>query len=177
LVIAEVALSLVLLIGAGLMIRSFVELLRSDLGVNPTNVLTMQVSLPSEKYSKAETKTTFHNQLLDRIEALPGVTGVGAVGSLPMSGFSNSHGIERIGQNVFPRGKQPSILYTPVTAGYFEAIGTRLIKGRNVSSQDRADSPRVALVNEAFVNEFLPGQDPIGQQFAEPGGSPVSIVG
>ena len=177
LVIAEVALSLVLLIGAGLMIRSFAELLRSDLGVNPTNVLTMQVSLPDERYMTAETRVDFYDQLLDRIESLPGVTGTGAVGSLPMSGFSNSHGIERIGQTVFPRGKQPSILYTPVTPGYFEAIGTQLIKGRNVTDQDRAASPRVALVNEAFVNEFLPGQDPIGQQFAEPGAPPVSIIG
>ncbi len=177
LVIAEVALSLVLLISAGLMIRSFVELLRSDLGVNPRNVLTMQVSLPNERYSKVEARLNFHNQLFDRIEALPAVTRFGAVGSLPMSGFSNSHGIERIGQTVFPRGKQPNILYTPVTPGYFDAIGTRLIKGRNVTSQDRADSPRVALVNEAFVNEYLRGEDPIGQQFAEPDGPAVSIIG
>ncbi|MEK6286924.1 MAG: ABC transporter permease [Acidobacteriota bacterium] len=177
LVVAEVALSLVLLIGAGLMIRSFVELLRSDLGVKPTNVLTMEVSLPNEKYGKVETRLSFYNQLLDRIEALPGVTRVGGVGNLPMGGFNNSHGIERIGQTVFPQGKQPNVLYTPVTPGYFEAIGTRLIKGRNLTSQDRGDSPRVALVNEAFVNEFLPGQDPIGQQFAQPRGPAVSIIG
>ena len=177
LVVAEVALSLVLLIGAGLMIRSFVGLLRSDLGVNPTNVLTMQVSLPNEKYGKVETRRDFYNQLVDRIEALPGVTRIGGVGNLPMGGSNSSHGIERIGQTVFPRGKQPSILYVPVTPGYFEAIGTRLMKGRNFSSQDRGDSPRVALVNEAFVNEFLPGQDPIGQQFAEPGGQAASIIG
>lgn len=177
LVVAEVALSLVLLIGAGLMIHSFVGLLRSDLGVNPTNVLTMQVSLPNEKYAKVETRRDFYNQLVGRIEALPGVTRIGGVGNLPMGGSNSSHGIERIGQTVFPRGKQPSILYVPVTPGYFEAIGTRLMKGRNFSSQDRGDSPRVALVNEAFVNEFLPGQDPIGQQFAEPGGQAVSIIG
>jgi len=177
LVVVEVALSLVLLIGAGLMIRSFVELLRSDLGVNPTNVLTMQVSLPNEKYAKIETRLDFYNQLLDRIEALPGVTRIGGVGNLPMGGSNNSHGIERIGQTVFPRGKQPNILYVPATPGYFEAIGTRLIKGRNFGSEDRGDSPRVALVNEAFVNEFLPGQDPIGQQFAEPGRPAVSIIG
>lgn len=177
LVVAEVALSLVLLIGAGLMIRSFVELLRSDLGVNPANVLTMQVSLPNEKYSSPETRLNFYNQLLDRVEVLPGVSRMGGVGSLPLSGFSTSRSVERIGQTVFPRGKQPSILYTPVTPGYFEAIGTRLIRGRNVNSQDRADSPRVALVNEAFVNEYLRGQDPIGQQFAQPGAPAVSIIG
>ena len=177
LVVSEIALSLVLLIGAGLMIRSFVELLRSDLGVNPTNVLTMEVSLPNEKYAKPATRIDFYNQLLGRIEALPAVTRVGGVGNLPMGGFNNSHGFERIGQTLFPQGKQPNILYTPVTQGYLEAIGTKLVKGRNVNDQDRADTPRVALVNEAFARQYLPGQDPIGQQFKGPGSPPVSIIG
>ena len=177
LVVAEIALSMVLLVGAGLMIRSFVELLRSDLGVDPTNVLTMEVSLPSEKYVRAEPRLNFYEQLLDRLESLPGVTRIGGVGHLPMGGSNSSHGIARIGQTSFPQGKQPHILSTPVTPGYFEAIGTRLLKGRNFTNQDRGDTPRVALVNEAFVNQFLPGQDVIGQQFAEAGGSPVSIIG
>jgi putative ABC transport system permease protein len=177
LVVAEVALSLVLLIGAGLMIRSFVEMLRSDFGVNPANVLTMQVSLPNEKYAKPETRIGFLDQLLSRIEALPGVTQAGAVGNLPMGGSNNSHGIERIGQTVFQQGRQPNIDYTPVTPGYLAAIGTRLIKGRNLTEQDRDDAPRVALVNEAFVKEFLPGQDPLSQTFKEPGGPAITIVG
>jgi putative ABC transport system permease protein len=113
LVVAEVALSMVLLIGAGLMIRSFVELLRSDLGVNPTNVLTMQVSLPSEKYAKAETRISFYNQLLERLEALPGVTRVGGVGNLPMAGSNNSHGIERIGRTVFPKASSQTSCIIP----------------------------------------------------------------
>jgi predicted permease len=177
LVVAEVALSLVLLIGAGLMIRSFVEMLRSDFGVNPANVLTMQVSLPNEKYAKPETRIGFLDQLLSRIEALPGVTQAGAVGNLPMGGSNNSHGIERIGQTVFQQGRQPNIDYTPVTPGYLAAIGTRLIKGRNLTEQDRDDAPRFALVNEAFVKEFLPGQDPLSQTFKEPGGPAITIVG
>jgi putative ABC transport system permease protein len=177
LVVAEVALSLVLLIGAGLMIRSFVEMLRSDFGINPANVLTMQVSLPNEKYAKPETRTGFYSQLLSSIEALPGVTQAGAAGILPMGGDNNSHGIERIGQTVFQQGRQPNILYTPVTPGYLAAIGTRLIKGRNLTEQDRDDSPRVALVNEAFVKEFQPGQDPLNLTFKEPGGPAITIVG
>jgi putative ABC transport system permease protein len=176
-VVAEITLSLVLLIGAGLMIRSFVEMLRSDFGVNPANVLTMQISLPNEKYAKPETRISFFGQLLSRIEALPGVTQAGAAGILPMSGSNNSHAIERIGQTVFQQGKQPNILYTPVTPGYLEAIGTRLIKGRDVIEQDREDAPHVALVNEAFVKEFMAGQDPLGQTFKEPAGPPVTVVG
>jgi len=108
---------------------------------------------------------------------LPGVTGVGGVGNLPMGGTSNSHAYGRIGQTDFPQSKQPHILYKPVTSGYLEAIGTGLLRGRNFNDQDRADSPRVALVNEAFVSEFLTGQDPIGQQFAEPDGPAISIIG
>jgi predicted permease len=177
LVVAEIALSLVLLISAGLMIRSFVEMLRSDFGVNPTNVLTMQVSLPGEKYAKPDSRISFFDQLLRRVEALPGVTQVGGVGNLPLGGSNNSHSIERIGQTVYQQGKQPDVLQVPVTPGYLAAIGTRLIKGRDVTGQDRGEQPPVALVNEAFVNEFLPDQDPLGQTFKEAGGTPITIVG
>lgn len=177
LVVAEVALSLVLLIGAGLMIRSFVELLRSDLGVDPKNVLTMQVSLPNEKYAKVETRIDFFNQLLSRIEALPGVSRAGAVGNLPMGGSHYGKSVERIGQTVFPTGKRTNLNYVPITPGYLAAMGTRLIKGRDFTEQDRNDAPRVALVDEAFVKEFLPGQDPIGESFKESDGPTTEIVG
>jgi putative ABC transport system permease protein len=178
LVVAEVALSLVLLISAGLMIRSFVEMLRSDFGVNPAHVLTMQISLPGEKYAKPDSRISFYDQLLRRVEALPGVTQVGGVGNMPISGSNISHSIERIGQTVYQQGKQPNIDYTPVTPGYLASVGTRLLKGRDVMEQDRGDAPLVALVNEQFVNEFLSAnQDPLGQTFKEPGGRPVTIVG
>jgi putative ABC transport system permease protein len=177
LVVAEVALSLVLLISAGLMIRSFVEMLRSDFGVDPANVLTMQVSLPNEKYAKPDTRIDFFRQLLSRVGSSPGVTQAGAVGVLPMSGTNNTKAIERIGQTVFQQGKQPDVLYTSVTSGYLAAIGTRLIKGRDFTEQDRDDVPHVALVNEAFVTEFLPGRDPIGETFKQPGGPAITIVG
>ncbi|MEK6301900.1 MAG: ABC transporter permease [Acidobacteriota bacterium] len=177
LVVGEIALSLVLLIGAGLMIRSFVELLRSDLGIDPKNVLTMQVSLPNEKYAKVETRIDFFDQLLNRIEALPGVSQAGAVGNLPMGGSHFGKTVERIGQTVFPTSKAPNLSYVPVTPGYLAAIGTRLIKGRDFTEQDRNEASRVALVDEAFVNEFLPGQDPIGESFKESGGPTLEIVG
>ena len=160
-----------------LMIRSFVELLRSDLGVDPKNVLTMQVALPLEKYPKFETRIDFFNQLINRIEALPGVSRAGAVGNLPMGGSHYGKSVERIGQTLFPMGKRPNLNNAPITPGYLEAIGTRLVKGRDFTAQDRSDSPRVALVDEAFVREFLPGQDPIGESFKESGGPTIQIVG
>jgi putative ABC transport system permease protein len=177
LVVAEIALSLVLLIGAGLMIRSFVEMLSSDFGVNPTNVLTMDVSLPGEKYDKVDPRTDFYNQLLSRVAALPGVTHVGGVGNLPMGGSNSSGAFEQIGQTIYQQGKQPHVLFTPITPGYLEAIGTRLVRGRDLNEQDRKDTPLVALVNEKFTREFLGGSDPIGQQFKQAGSPLVSIVG
>jgi putative ABC transport system permease protein len=137
----------------------------------------MQVSLPDQHYADAEKRLSFYNQLVDRVGALPGVTRVGGISNLPMSGSTTSHSIERIGQTAFPQGKQPQILWSPVTPGYFEAIGTRLIQDRSFTSQDRSDSQPVALVNKGFVNKFFRGQDPIGQQFAQPGRPPISIIG
>jgi putative ABC transport system permease protein len=177
LVVAEIALSLTLLIGAGLMIRSFIALMHADFGVDPTNVLTIQLSLPNEKYPTDNERDNAYNQLLSRIEALPGVARAGAVGNLPMGGSNNSHSMERIGQTSYPQGKQPHVNSAPITPGYLTAMGTRLIKGRNVTAQDMKDKPQVALVNEAFVKQYLPDQDPIGQTFKETGSAPVEIIG
>ena len=152
-VVAEVALSLVLLIGAGLMVRSFIELLHSDFGVDPANVLTMEVSLRGEKYDNNEVLVDTYNQILSRIEALPGVTRVGATGILPLAGFDNSHHIESIGQTVFPKGKQPVVKFSPVTAGYLAAIGPGLLTAaiRRAVRSGRASS---RVVNETLLRGF-----------------------
>ncbi|HEV8486608.1 MAG TPA: ABC transporter permease [Blastocatellia bacterium] len=176
-VIAEVALSLVLLIGSGLMIRGFVEMLRSDFGVDPANVLTVEVSLPNERYEKPESRLSFYDQVVRRVEALPGVTSAGATGILPMGGNHTSHTLESVGQVVFAESKRPNVDYSPVTPGYFEAIGTRLVKGRNFTDRDREGSARVALVDRAFVRDFFAGREPIGEQFKEAGGAPREIIG
>jgi putative ABC transport system permease protein len=94
-----------------------------------------------------------------------------------MGGSNNSHTIERIGQTVYQKGKQPNVNSSPISPDYLAAIGTRLIKGRDFTDRDRIDVPRVALVNEAFVRDFLPDQDPLGQTFKQPGGEPTTIVG
>ncbi len=176
-VISEVALSLVLLIGSGLMIRSFVLMMGSDFGVDPANVLTVEVSLPNERYETREQRLGFYDQILRRIEALPGVTNVGGTGTLPMSGSHTGSTLERAGQTVFPESRRPNVNRTPVTAGYFEAIGTRLIKGRNFTDRDREGAPPVALVDRAFVRDFFPDREPIGEQFKEMGGAPREIIG
>jgi putative ABC transport system permease protein len=177
LVVSEIALSLILLIGAGLMVRSFVELMRSDFGINPTNALTMQVSLSDEKYSTYQQRILFYDQLLARISQLPGVTKAGAVGILPMSGNNNSRSILSIGQTLFSKDKQPLTNYNTATPDYFEAVGTKLLKGRAFTSTDRTGSPRVALVNEAFANRFFTNQEAIGQQFKIDSSAAIEIIG
>ena len=177
LVVSEIALSLVLLIGAGLMIRSFVQLLRSDLGINPTGVLTMQISLSNEKYSPFEQRLNFYQQLLERVSALPGVLKAGATSNLPLGGSNYSTFLISAGQTVFPQSKKPDVNYRSVSLNYFTAIGTRISKGRNFTEADRSGGLRVALVNEAFANRFFADQEAVGQQFKIDNNQPIEIIG
>ncbi|MBI3653986.1 MAG: ABC transporter permease [Acidobacteria bacterium] len=179
LVISEVALSLVLLIGAGLMIRSFVELLRANLGVKPENVLTMRISLTTEKYAKDEARIHFYQQLLSRIKSLPTVANAGVISDLPMGGSSASRSLQSISQTVFQAGKEPNIDLRVVTPSYFAAMGTALLKGRNFTEQDDQKSTGVVIVNEAFVQRFFADQNPLGQHFKMIGdqSAPLEIIG
>jgi putative ABC transport system permease protein len=177
LVVSEVALSMVLLIGAGLLIRSFVEVLRSDLGVEPTNVLTMQVSLAHEKYAPPEQRINFYRQLLARLESLPDVTEVGAVSHLPMGGTSTGRTLIGAGQTLFTQGKQPAIDYRAATPSYFAAAGTRILKGRNFSGQEGDTGPRVTIVSESFARRFFGHEEAVGQQIKIDDGKPLEIIG
>jgi putative ABC transport system permease protein len=164
LIVSEVALSLVLLIGAGLMVRSFVEMTRADLGINSENVLALQVSLPRESYKDDSKKIALFGQLIDRVAALPGVVKVGGVNIVPFSASDNSSSFQIAGRTPFPQGQEPNASTRVATPTYFESIGTALRRGRLFNAQDDAKSARVVLVNEAFANKFLPGEDPIGQR-------------
>jgi putative ABC transport system permease protein len=163
LVVAEVALSLVLLVGAGLMIRSFVAMLRDDVGFNPQSVLSFQLSLSGEKYSEAQ-RRGFYNQLLKRLETLPGVVAVGATSILPMSNDSEDSSFEIVGRPPFEKGKGPSPDYRVVTPGYFDAIGVRLRRGRDFTASDNEQAPGVVIINETFARRFFPNQEAIGQR-------------
>ena len=164
LVVSEVALSLVLLIGAGLMVRSFVELLSADLGIKPENVLAMEISLPQESYEDKNKRLDFFQQLLGRVESLPGVMKTGAVSIVPFSSSSNSNNFQIVGQPQFRKGEEPYVEVRVTTPGYFDAIGTALRQGRLFTAQDDAKAGRVILVNETFAKRYLPGQQPIGQR-------------
>ncbi|HVS81909.1 MAG TPA: ABC transporter permease [Pyrinomonadaceae bacterium] len=170
LVVSEVALSLVLLIGAGLMVRSFAEMLRADLGIKPENVVALQISLPRDSYEDKSKKLAFYEQLLARVGVLPGVVKAGAVNIVPFSSGDDSSTFQIIGRPPFPQGQEPDAQVRVTTPDYFDAIGTALRRGRLFNAQDDANAARVVLINEAFAKKFLTGQEPIGQRLNFGGG-------
>jgi putative ABC transport system permease protein len=164
LVMGEAALSVLLLAGAGLLMRSFVEVLKVDPGFRPEGVLTLRVALPQAKYSKREQLRAFYSSLLDRIQSLPGVLGAGATSSLPLSG-QNFSGTATIDTHEVPmEDTTPEVDQRIVTPGYFQAMGIPLIRGRFFSDADSTTAPPVAIVDETLVKTFWPHADPIGRR-------------
>jgi predicted permease len=155
----ELALAIVLLVGAGLLIRSFNVVLSRDLGFRPDGAIAAELSLPPAKYALTRA-TTFHDQLLPALRALPGVAQVGATNYLPL-GSSATGFIEVEGQGDVGAGAG----YRVVTDDYFRAMGIPLLRGRFFDASDALGAPRVTLVNEAMAARFWPGGDPIGKRF------------
>jgi putative ABC transport system permease protein len=170
LIVSEVALSLVLLIGAGLMVRSFVEMSRADLGIKPENVVKMEFSLRQDNYADENKRRDFYQQLLARVETIPGVNKAGLVSIVPFSSNNTSSAFQIVGQPPFLKGEEPYVERRITTPGYFEAIGTALRQGRLFTTQDDVKAGRVVLVNEAFARKYLPGQQAIGQWIDMGGG-------
>jgi putative ABC transport system permease protein len=177
LVVAEVALSIVLLAGAGLLIRSFIAIIKTGLGFNPDNAITMRVVLPQDRYPLPEQRINFYQELIRRVAALPGVTAVGAANSLPMWGSTTIYPFQIVGQAAIPRTSQPAVDVRVATTTYFTAIGAPLRAGRMFTSLDDAKAPRVILVNEAFARRYFPGVSAVGQQLTFDGSPPNEIVG
>jgi putative ABC transport system permease protein len=179
LVAMQLAIATVLVIGAGIFVRSFIEILRADLGVKPDHVVTMNLTLPREKYPEGPQRRELFQQLIQRIEALPGVSGVGAVDVLPMIGSHNTSNFQVVGHPAFEKGQEPRAEVRVATPGYFAAIGTELRKGRLFNPRDDAQAPRVVLVNESFAARYLKGSDPVGQQlrFGDAKAAPTEVIG
>ena len=180
LVIAEVALSFVLLIGAGLLIQSFKRVQAIQPGFDPTNTLTLRLSLPKLRYKDRASVTLFCQKLLPGIQALPGVEEVGAVSILPMSGSGNTIEFSVIGRTT-STGDKYSAHYRLASPGYFRAMKIPLLRGRSFDDHDSADSPPVALVNEAMARRLFPKGDAIGAHINiddnNTGPRPVEISG
>lgn len=184
LVVGEVALSLVLLIGAGLMMRSFLRLQQVDVGVDPEHVLTMAVPLPSAKYRELERRSSFFQQLVERVGALPGVREVGAVSNLPLSGSLWGRSLTVEGRPVLSVGEAPMINHCVVTPGYFRAMGIPIQTGRDFAGADAKDAPKVTVVDERLARAYWPGESPLGKRVRfgppesnEPWHTVVGVVG
>ena len=162
LVTAELALALVLLIGAALMIQSFLRLQHVSPGFKTDHLLTMELSLPPAKYPRDQ-RPAFFQQLLERSGTLPGVVAVAATKHLPLSG-ENMNFAFFVEGHPFPAGKSPGADCRFVTPEYFKALGIPLIKGRAFGSFDGPQSPHVLLINEAMARRFFPEEEPIGQR-------------
>jgi putative ABC transport system permease protein len=163
LVVIEVTLALVLLGGAGLLARSFMQLAHVDPGFIPENATLLRLSLPQKKYALPEQQNAFANSFLDHLKDLPGVQAVGITHSMPLVGdYVLAFDIE--GRPPVQPADMPSTNYYSVTPGYFRAMGIRLIRGRVFTPQDDAKAPRVAIINETMARQFFPNEDPIGKR-------------
>jgi len=181
LVVAEVAVSLVLLVGAGLLIRSFLRLQNIDPGFNPADMLTARVQMPAVRYPRPQQRADFYSNALARIRVLPGVEQAAAVTSLPMTrpGFMRTDYWRSDRPRPAP-GAGSSADVRPITPNFFKTMGIRIVAGRDFTSADGTNSPRVAIVSEAAAQRIFAGADPIGQRidaFIGPPGQPFEIVG
>jgi putative ABC transport system permease protein len=164
LVICETALSLLLIAGAGLLIRSFAEILKVDPGFRPDGVLTMRIALPDAVYSKPEHVRGFYADLLSRVQGLPGVQTAGAVSALPLSGQGGSGTTTIDTQSVPPEKSTPEADQRVVTPDYFKAMGISILRGRTFETRDSDTAAPVAIVDESLANTYWPNQDPVGKR-------------
>ncbi len=167
LVVTEMALAVVLLIGAGLVIRSFWKLNQVDPGFDADNVLSVRVALPGSAYPEEAEQVAFFGELLGRVETSPGVASAAATIALPLSGGlapGTSFIVE--GRPEPPRAERPVADIRAVTPGYFRTMGTRLLRGRGFTDRDEAESPMVIVVSETLARNSWPGEDPIGKRLS-----------
>ncbi len=164
LVVSEVALALLLMIGASLMIRSLLKLQEVNPGFNPTGVLTGSISLSESKYSKPGQQIAFYRELGERLEAMPGVTTAGMVSVLPLSGNNQGMGLLIEGRPVSGPSDVPILFYRIVNPKYFQAMQIHLRKGRLFDERDAQGAPRVLIVNETMARRYWPNEDPIGKR-------------
>jgi putative ABC transport system permease protein len=163
--VSEVALSFMLLVGAGLLIRSFMRLREVSPGFNPANVLSVRISLPSAKYARGEPRVQMLRQTVEHLKSLPGVQSAGAVLSLPLGGdtFNVGRAYIREGHPATPE-ESGNAAYLVATPDYFRALQIPLLSGRSFTDQDTEQTPQVVMVNESLARQLWPGKSPVGKR-------------
>ena len=169
LVVAEIAMAAVLLIAAGLLLRSFSRLVKVAEGFNPDHVLSLQMALPNARYPKPGDRVAFMKKTLERINGLPGITSASAISRLPLNPGNSSRSVEVEGRTAPPAGEAAPD-YLVATPDYFQTLAVPLLSGRVLSDRDDATAAPVAILSQATARYFWPGQDPIGKHFRGPCG-------
>ena len=188
LVVTEIAVAMALVVGAGLMSRSFLALLDVDAGFRPDHLLAVQFTIddarhgapkppPGAPLSAGSSYTTYYTQVLEQVRALPGVVSAGAVKDAPFRGNGERNGFSLPGRTVPPGEDPPTATVIHVSDGYFATIGARMIDGREFTPQDRAGTPLVVVVNEAFAKQNFPGERAVGKTLLAGRAARIEIVG
>jgi len=164
LVIAEVAISLVLLIGAGLMIRTLAMLRSVNPGFDPSSVVGMTLATPQTKYATEAQRAAFFDRVLGRVRTLPGVESAAAVSSLPLTGSGSTQPLQIDGRPVVPLSEQPQVAVREITPGYLKTMRIPLVRGRDIDSSDVAGRPNVVLVSQSMAEKFWPNEEVIGRR-------------
>jgi putative ABC transport system permease protein len=182
LVVAQVALALLLLLGAGLTLKSFRNAQNAPLGFNPENILVADVLLPKARYDADEKIARFNDQLIERIRLLPGVEAAALGSNIPFDNNEWDSSFHLTGTPPYPPGERPEAEVNHVTPDYFRVMGMPLLRGRAFTGDDRAGRPRSVIIDETLAQKYFPGKDPIGQHIDdnrsdEKNPPPLTIVG
>ena len=178
LLIVEVGLTVVLLVGAGLLLKSFRQLRSVDIGVPVDNVLTLRLALPQARYKEAEKKVAFFEQVLAGVRALPGVSGAGLVSAAPGEGWNGDNVMSIVEHPPLPTGQGLDFMTRGADPDYFSAIGLPILKGRTFNPDERLERANVVLISRGAAEQFFPGEDPIGKHIKEISGDGVwRIIG
>lgn len=179
LIVSQVAMALVLVIASGLVVKTFVRLLSVDTGFNAGHVLTFEVSLLNTKYTDNDSIVTLYDKLLEQVRTVSGVSSVGIAEVVPMGGGTGGTTIRLLDRPNLDEKERPFVSYTISSPGYFSAVGTPLLRGRDFLESDRGESLPVTVISSSMAKKFWPGEDPIGKQIGL--GSlkyaPMTIIG
>jgi putative ABC transport system permease protein len=176
LIVCQLALATVLLVGAGLLIRTLWSLATVDLGYNPDNLTTMSIALPPGSYRDEHRQRAFFSHLLSRVRATPGVQAAGLAGVLPHSGYSSAAAIE-VEHQPPPEGPDRGAAINVVSPGYRQTMGIPLLKGRDLTDSDGPGAPEVAIINERMASRFFDTSDPVGRRIRLGGEQWITVVG
>ncbi len=167
-VVTQIALSLILLIGSALLLRSFVQLLHVEPGMKTENLLTMEYRLPRNKYAEEKLQWNFHRQVVEQVKNVPGVLNAAVVRGLPFSGNGGTTRFVLTDRAAAPKGQEPIAWFNSVSPEYFKTIGIPLRRGRDFTDQDTSDTPPVVIINQEMISRFYPTAEAIGKHIYFP---------